>query len=119
MFIDERLELLDGLLVVGEPQGSPHAAIVMHVGQVLTSAFGAGWHARLQAPLALDDDSEPEPDISVVKGKWDDWTKAHPGTAHLVVEVAVTTRVIDESKADIYAEAGIAEYWIVRPEDRA
>ena len=59
MFIGERLELLDGLLVVGEPQGSPHAAIVMHLGQVLTSAFGAGWHARLQAPLALEPRARP------------------------------------------------------------
>ena len=68
MFVGERLELLDGLLVVREPQGSPHAAIVGHIGQVLAAAFGPGWHPRLQAPLALDEDSEPEPDVAIVAG---------------------------------------------------
>src|SRR2546421_5245763 len=68
IFVGERLELLDGLLVVKAPQGSPHAAIVGHVGQVLRSIFGEGWHTRLQAPLALDEESEPEPDGAVVAG---------------------------------------------------
>ena len=95
MFIGERLELLDGLLIVGEPQGSPHAAIVMHVGQVLTSAFGAGWHARLQAPLALDDDSEPEPDVAIVTGAPLDYLAAHPSRAALIVEVAESSLRLD------------------------
>jgi hypothetical protein len=43
-------------------------AIVAHVGRVLASTFGGGWHARLHAPLALDDDSEPEPDVAIVAG---------------------------------------------------
>ncbi len=52
IFAGERLELLEGLLVVREPQGSPHAAIVAQIGLVLASAFGTGWHPRLHAPLA-------------------------------------------------------------------
>ena len=44
-------------------------AVVTHVGQVLMASFGAGWHARLQGPLALDDDSEPEPDVAIVAGR--------------------------------------------------
>ena len=52
MFEGERLELLDGLLVVREPQGSPHAAIAAHVGRALATAFGSGWHPRLHSPLA-------------------------------------------------------------------
>src|SRR5262249_60142172 len=63
MFTGERLELLNGLLVVREPQGSSHAAIVSQVARVLERAFGPGWYARQHAPLALDDDSEPEPDV--------------------------------------------------------
>lgn len=114
MFIGERLELLDGLLVVREPQGSSHAAIVMHVGQVLTSAFGAGWHARLQAPLALDDDSEPEPDVAIVTGAARDYLTAHPSHAALIVEVADSSLRLDRRfKAELYARARLPEYWIV------
>jgi hypothetical protein len=58
MFVGERLELLDGVLLVREPQGSPHAAIVAKVGQVLAVAFGDRWHPRLHSPLALGEHSE-------------------------------------------------------------
>src|SRR4030095_17217519 len=77
----EPLELLDGVLVVREPQGSPHAAIVTQIGQVLAAAFGHGWHPRLQAPLALGEHSEPEPDVAVVTGRARDYIAAHPPTA--------------------------------------
>jgi Uma2 family endonuclease len=119
VFVGERLELLDGVLVVREPQGSPHAAIVMQVGQVLAAAFGAGWHPRLQAPLALGDHSEPEPDIAVVAGAARDYVAAHPSTAALVVEVADSSLRLDRRfKASIYARAGLPEYWIVNLVDR-
>lgn len=65
---DERLELLDGLLVVREPQGVPHAAATRLVVAALRRTFGEGWLVDSQMPLALDDDSEPEPDICVVPG---------------------------------------------------
>jgi Uma2 family endonuclease len=114
MFAGERLELLDGLLVVREPQGSPHAAIVAHVGQLLASAFGSGWHARLHAPLALDDSSEPEPDVAIVAGRPRDYVGAHPAMAALIVEVADSSLRLDRRlKADLYARAGLADYWIV------
>ena len=60
---DERLELLDGLLVVREPQGSRHSAAVAALCEILARAFGAGYHVRPQLPVALDDMSEPEPDV--------------------------------------------------------
>jgi len=114
IFVGERLELLDGMLVVGEPQDSPHAAIVMQVGQVLAAAFGAGWHPRLQAPLALDEASEPEPDVAVVAGTPRDYLGAHPSTAALVVEVADSSLRLDRRlKSGLYARAGLPEYWIV------
>jgi Uma2 family endonuclease len=114
IFVGERLELLDGLLVVREPQGSSHAAVVMHIGQVLTSAFGAGWHARLQAPLALDEDSEPEPDVAIVRGAPLDYTGAHPSTAALIVEAADSSLRLDRRfKAALYARARLPDYWIV------
>lgn len=118
-FRGERLELLDGLLVVSEPQGSPHMAIVTHVGQVLAAAFGPGWHVRLQGPLALDDDSEPEPDIAVVPGVPLDYVDAHPSTAPLIVEVADSSLRLDRRfKAGLYARGDLPEYWIVNLVDR-
>ena len=114
IFAGERLELLDGLLAVREPQGSSHAAIVGQIGEALRSAFGAGWHTRLQAPLALDDDSEPEPDVAVVAGEYRDYVTGHPSTAALVVEVADSSLGLDRRlKVGLYARAGLPEYWIV------
>ena len=77
-----------------------------------------GFEVRRESPLTLRG-SEPEPDLSIVRGKPDDWAKAHPSTAHLVVEVAISSAELDEGKAQIYAEAGIPEYWLVRPEECA
>lgn len=114
MFVGERLELLDGLLVVREPQGTYHAAIVAQVGRVLAAAFGAGWHARLHAPLALDDESEPEPDVAIVAGTERDYLTAHPSTAALIVEVADSSLRMDRRfKTGLYARARMREYWIV------
>ena len=114
MFTGERLELLDGALVVRKPQGSPHAAIVDHVGRVLAAAFGPGWYPRLHAPLALDDDSEPEPDVAMVPGQPRDYVPAHPSTAALIVEVADSSLRLDRRlKAGLYARAGLLDYWIV------
>src|SRR5207247_9830386 len=63
---DERIELLDGLLVVKEPQGSEHSAAVSGVGAALQRAFGPRYHVRVGARVALDDPSEPGPDLAVV-----------------------------------------------------
>jgi Uma2 family endonuclease len=120
VFVGERLELLDGVLAVQEPQGSPHAAVVAHIGQVLASAFGAGWHARLHAPLALDDDSEPEPDVAIVAGKALDYLDGHPSSAGLVVEVADSSLRLDRRvKSGLYARAGLNDFWIVNLVDGA
>jgi len=114
MFAGERLELLDGALVVREPQGSSHAAIAGQIAQVLTATFGSAWHARLHSPLALDAESEPEPDISVVAGAPRDYLGRHPSTAALVVEVADSSLGLDRRvKAGLYARVGLLDYWIV------
>jgi Uma2 family endonuclease len=68
---------------------------------------------RLQAPLALDDDSEPEPDVAVVAGEYRDYVSGHPSTAPLVVEVADSSLGLDRRlKGGLYARAGLPEYWI-------
>ena len=111
---DEHLELLDGLLVVREPQGSRHGAAVAALSAVLARAFGPGFHVRPQLALALDDTSEPEPDIVVLRGGAWDYIRAHPSAPVLVVEIAETSLELDrEYKSRIYARAGMAEYWII------
>ena len=110
----ERIELLDGQLVVREPQGSRHAAAVRLVVQTLHRALGAAWQIDSQFPFALDDDSEPEPDVAVVPLDPNHYRDGHPSRAVLIVEVADSSYRIDHgAKASLYARAGIAEYWIV------
>ena len=110
----ERVELLDGLLVVREPQGGRHATVVRMVEEALRQVFHAGWDVRSQLPIALDPDSEPEPDVSVVAGSFRDYPTAHPTSPVLVVEIADTSLALERGeKADVYARAGIREYWIV------
>jgi Uma2 family endonuclease len=116
---DEPIELLDGLLLVKEPQQTPHATGVMLVAEALREAFGPGWAIRQQLPVALDDRSEPEPDVCVVPGSARDYRDAHPTRPALIVEVAASGLGIARGrKANAYARAGIADYWIVNLIDR-
>ena len=115
----DRIELIDGLLLVSEPQSSPHYTAIQLVERVLSRAFGEGWTVRTQAPIALDDTSEPEPDVAVVRGGVRDFAVAHPADPVLVVEVAASSLAFDrEHKASLYARAGRPEYWIVNLIDR-
>jgi Uma2 family endonuclease len=115
----ERLELIDGLLLVAEPQSSPHFAAVRLATLALARAFDPGWEVRAQGPIALDETSEPEPDVAVVRGGPRDYVSAHPADPVLVVEVALTSLTFDRvTKSSLYARAGRPEYWIVNLVDR-
>ena len=110
----ERLELVGGALVVREPPGGPHATAVGLAEDALREAFGAGWTVRAQSPIALDEDSEPEPDVAVVPGNRRDYRGGHPSHPVLIVEVADSSLPQDRrEKASLYARARIADYWIV------
>src|SRR5262245_8566779 len=109
---EDRVELLDGLLVAREPQGSLHAMAVGLARIALERAFGRGYHVREEKPVALDDLSEPEPDIVVVRGGPRDH-RTHPSSPVLVVEVADTSLFDRVRKGGLYARAGIADYWVV------
>ena len=111
---DDRLELIHGQLLAMNPQGSRHAAIVGLAGEILRGAFGPGCTVRMQCPLAVGDDSEPEPDVAVVPGREVDYLDAHPTTALLVVEVSDDSLPRDRTaKQRLYASHGIPEYWIL------
>jgi len=116
---DERLDLLDGLLVVREPQGNSHAVAVDLVAAALRSSFGEGWLVRVHAPVALGRRSRPEPDVAVVRGSPRDYLTEAPTDPVLVVEISQTSLALDRArKASVYARAGIADYWIVNIPDR-
>ena len=108
------IELLDGLLIVREPEGGRHAVIVGRVRQVLERAFGQGFYVREDKPFALDDTSEPEPDVVVIRGPDSRYIDRHPSKQLLVVEVAESSLARDRTfKARLYARAGVTDYWIV------
>lgn len=110
----DKIELLDGLLVVKEPQSAVHSAAVVAGHQVLQRAFGSRYHIRMGAPVALDRMSEPEPDLAVVPGNPWKYKTAHPAKPVLMVEVSLTSRSRDRLwKAALYARAGLADYWVV------
>jgi Uma2 family endonuclease len=116
---DEPVELIGGQLMVAEPKGNPHAVAVGLTAEALRSAFGAGWVVRVQDPVALDEESEPEPDIAVVPGTHRDYLAGHPARAALVVEVAESSLEYDRGpKGSLYARAGLPDYWIVDPVHR-
>jgi Uma2 family endonuclease len=113
---EERLELLDGEIIQKMTQGGLHVFAVKRADRLLTPAFGPDFHTRLQAPLVLNDLSEPEPDVVVVPGTELDYLQEHPraADARLVAEVADSTLRFDRTrKRAAYARSGIAEYWII------
>ena len=117
---DAKLELIDGDLSAMTPEGSRHALGIDLVADCLRGVFGTGFHVRIQHPLAVDDYSEPEPDVAVVRGAMRDYRDAHPTTAAVVVEVSHESLRYDRTvKQHLYARCGIPEYWILAlPEAR-
>ena len=109
---EERLELVDGVILEMSPQSGRHATGVLLVHSALAPLFSERFHIRVQMPLALGFDSEPEPDLAVVPGKPLDNPDVHPSTAVVVVEVADSSLARDREKASLYARAGIPEYWL-------
>jgi Uma2 family endonuclease len=118
-FQGEPLELIGGQLLVAEPQGSYHASAVGRVSDTIRAALPAGFVVRVQLPLVLDDESEPEPDVAVVVGTHDDYRAAHPRRATLLLEVAESSLSFDrDTKGSLYARGAVQDYWIVNLADR-
>ncbi len=118
---DERLELIEGeILRKMSPQNEPHFRSVMKAAHVLGEAFGSAFHVRQQGPMRLSNDSEPEPDLVVVAGQIDEWSRhPQPSEGVLVVETSDSTLRFDiRRKAALYARAGVVEYWVVSLPER-
>lgn len=115
----EEIELIGGELMVAEPQGAPHYTAIRKTAKALEAAFGSGWDVRTEGPIELDDESEPEPDVAVVRGRPDDYARAHPSRPVLTVEVAESSLHLDrQRKGSLYARAGLADYWVLNLIDR-
>ncbi len=115
---DEHVELLEGNIVPMSPQSEAHMRVIVRLNRILTRSLGDDYHIRPQGPLTLGD-SEPEPDIAVVRAEDAVSTEVHPARALLVVECSGDSLGYDGTvKARIYARAAIPEYWIVDVEGR-
>ena len=111
-----RTELVRGIVVEKMSKSPLHSKIASRIYRLILAALPAGYSAWKEEPLTLRD-SEPEPDVSVTVGDWDAHDGTHPHTAALVAEVAVSSPDGDRAMAELYAEAGVAEYWIILPQE--
>jgi Uma2 family endonuclease len=110
------IELLDGLLVTKMTRHPPHVVAASLLFAAFYRALPAGWHACKEDPITLPPASEPEPDLTVVRGEIRDYAVRNPGPADvaLVVEVSDSTLAFDRGfKLRLYARAGLPVYWIL------
>ena len=113
---DDRVELLAGQVVPMSPIGSPHAGCVNRLNRILSRALGDRVTVAVQNPTVLDDYSEPEPDVMVLKPRTDGYAAAHPGPADVLflIEVGDSSVMRDrEVKLPLYAAARVPEVWLV------
>ncbi|MEO6861262.1 MAG: Uma2 family endonuclease [Microcoleus sp.] len=112
---DDPVELLEGWLVFKMPKNPPHRVATRLVRTALENILPPGWYVDSQEPITLQN-SEPEPDIVVVRGDTRQYLDRHPGAEDvaIVIEVSDTTLGRDRTiKKRTYARAGIPVYWIV------
>ncbi len=118
---DSRVELIRGQIVDMAPIGAPHLNMVNRLTRLLPAILGDLGVLSVQNPVRLDDGSEPQPDVAVLKPRPEEYETATPRAADvlLVIEVAETSLDDDRAvKAPLYAGSGIPEYWIVNIVDR-
>ncbi len=114
-----RFELIEGLIVEKDEKEPPHSTAVGLTRQAIEGMLSEGWHVRKEAPVRIPNrKSEPEPDLSIVRGAIRDYAKRHPGPEDvaLVVEVTRSSVAKDRALARTYGGGGIPAYWIVNVE---
>ena len=111
---NDAVELLDGVVVEKISKNPPHRLATRKCDLALSKICPDGWHVQNQEPITLQN-SEPEPDIAIVRGALTDYATRHPmhHEVALVVEVADTSLITDRYKAELYAEAMIPVYWLI------
>jgi Uma2 family endonuclease len=107
----DKVELLRGVIVAMSPQGEPHGDIVEWLNNRLVRSIDPSFSVRPALPFAASEWSEPEPDLVIVPA---DRPRGHPKAVLLLIEVSDSSLRKDRrTKLEIYAEAGVPEYWIV------
>ncbi|MEG4496572.1 Uma2 family endonuclease [Microcoleus sp. F10-C6] len=118
---EERVELLSGNIIKMSAKGTAHTSALGRTDRLLQSLFANLAWVRMQDPIALDDNSEPEPDIALVIIDPLDYATHHPTPSeiYLIIEVADSSLAYDrEIKAKAYARSGIADYWVLNVNER-
>jgi Uma2 family endonuclease len=117
----DQVELIEGRIVVKMPKSPPHQVGSEKTRRAIERLLPAGWHARVEGPVRIPNrQSEPEPDVSVVRGDIEEYVDRHPEPENiaLVVEVSKSGVYDDRALAPTYAGGGIPVYWIVNVKDR-
>jgi Uma2 family endonuclease len=115
---DDRVELLDGLIVSMPPPTPSHDSCVHRALYALQRGLGIEVAIRVQSTFLAGRHSVLQPDLALVPGSHDDYATRHPSRAHLVVEVSLSSLPQDRlTKSAIYARAGVPCYWIVNLRD--
>jgi len=117
---DDPVELLEGMLVTKMAKNPPHRLATRLTRRALEALLPEGWFVDVQEPITTED-SEPEPDLAVVRGTERDYAERHPGPEDLalVVEVADSSLQRDRTlKRRLYAAAGIPVYWVLNLAER-
>ncbi|MFA6544172.1 MAG: Uma2 family endonuclease [Limisphaerales bacterium] len=115
---DARVELLEGRIIDMSPIGPLHGGLVKRLSRLFNLKAKGRWVVSIQDPLHLDDHSEPEPDVMLLKPSPDDYTRRHPRPedVFLLIEVSDSTLDYDrEEKLPAYGRAGVGEVWLVNP----
>ncbi len=118
---NERTELITGKIVLMTAKGTPHVLTLRLLASSLEKSLDGSVLVSTQEPIRLDDFSEPEPDLAIVKGTMFDYADRHPSPedVYLVVEVADSTLKKDcEVKDKLYARSNIADYWVIDVSNR-
>ncbi len=110
--IPPRTELLYGQIIQKMSKSPLHSGLVRRLLRLLQQCAPSGCLVSQEQPITCQD-SEPEPDLSVVRGREEDFWHEHPRTAELVIEVCVSSHDYDRSKLRAYASAGVKECWFV------
>ncbi len=111
----QRVELIKGEIIDMTPIGSRHAATVAHLTQLLSTVAGTQAIVWVQNPILLDDHSEPQPDLALLRPQADFYAGGHPRPADvlLIIEVADSSLAFDRDvKMPLYARRRIPEVWL-------
>jgi Uma2 family endonuclease len=118
---DERLELINGEILKVAPMNAPHISYVIRLSRIFTERLTKRAIVSTQLPIVINEESEPEPDLSILRWRSDDYFSGKPKAqdVYLLIEVASASLLFDRRvKLPLYARAGVPEVWIVKVQER-